>query len=152
MDMSVNLSQEAGDITPDPGQREVSQDPVGPTMSRTSFLELVTARQANPLGKVASEANSRTASPGTNESRSTSGNEKSGGTPSEIGVVALGLRPVSTTDADDLWTAQEIAAALRVPTKSVYSLGIPCVPVSTRRYRYWRSDILAYLAGKEDAA
>lgn len=42
-----------------------------------------------------------------------------------------------------LLTAKQVAALLNVSLSSVYSLGIPTVKLSARRYRWKRDDVLA---------
>jgi len=44
-----------------------------------------------------------------------------------------------------LLTAKQVAVLLNVSLSSVYSLGIPTVKLSARRYRWRRDDVLALM-------
>lgn len=44
-----------------------------------------------------------------------------------------------------LLTAKQVSALLNVSLSSVYSLGIPTVKLSPRRYRWKRDDVLALM-------
>lgn len=43
-------------------------------------------------------------------------------------------------------TAKQVAEVLNIPTTSVYTLGLPIVKLSERRYRWRREDVLGLLA------
>jgi hypothetical protein len=51
-------------------------------------------------------------------------------------------------DAEPLWTAAEVAAVLRVPTKGVYKLPIKRVRLGPRRIRWRRGDVRAFIDGR----
>ena len=46
---------------------------------------------------------------------------------------------------EQLWTAADVAAYLRMPAKKVYELPIPRVTLSARRVRFLKSDVLAFV-------
>ncbi len=48
-------------------------------------------------------------------------------------------------DAEPLWTAAEVAALLRVPSKSVYTMPIRKVRLGPRRIRWRPGDVRAFI-------
>ena len=48
-------------------------------------------------------------------------------------------------DPEPLWTASEVAAVLRVPSKSVYSMPIRKVRLGPRRIRWRPCDVRAFI-------
>jgi predicted DNA-binding transcriptional regulator AlpA len=53
--------------------------------------------------------------------------------------------PATQASADPLLTAAEVGRLLTIRTKAVYTLDIPRVKLSTRRYRWRLSDVLTYI-------
>lgn len=51
-------------------------------------------------------------------------------------------------DPEPLWTAEDVAAVLRVPAKSVYSMPIPRVMLGMRRIRWRPCDVRAFIDGR----
>ncbi len=54
-------------------------------------------------------------------------------------------------DVEPLLTVDDVAAILRVPTKSVYELPIPKVKLSRRRVRYRHADVRGFIDRRTEA-
>lgn len=59
---------------------------------------------------------------------------------------------LSTTVADPLLTATDVAAMLGITRKRAYELPIPYVQISRRSKRWKRSDVEAFIASRRQEA
>jgi hypothetical protein len=120
-------------------------------MPRNSKLRLVSGARGLPPGKSATESSSQSPVPSPNESSDVL-NIGKWGAAGNGGGPNVGLRSIPPGGRDELWNARQVAKEVGIPAKAVYSLGIPCVKVSSRRYRWWLSDIMTHFANRGNIA
>lgn len=121
-------------------------------MPRDPKLRLVAGSQGSPAGNGSPPSRSRIRVPDPFEQAAVPPIEKTLQGTSVRGGAHKTLRAVSPGGADELWDASEVGVALGIPAKAVYDLGIPCLKMSRRRYRYWLSDIMKFLTDRGDLA
>ena len=58
--------------------------------------------------------------------------------------------PAFDSKADDLLTAEQVAAVLKIRPKEVYTLALPAVRLSARRLRWTRSSLDQFISSKTE--
>lgn len=113
-------------------------------MKNSTTLKLISADREGLPGNGTGVSSSRPSVPGDSRKHTTDQIGKWGEPSDRVGGPNSGLRAIPPGGRDELWTAKRLAKELGIPVKSVYCLGIPCVKLSPRRYRWWLSEILTY--------